>query len=103
MQTQPTTTELHDRIERLTPVPDAVPVHERSKRERSSFTVDFADASPHGSVEVRFGLDAVANVWVASYLEAETGEVVQTVPATRVMHQLAELRSLWERSVDRRA
>ena len=103
MHTQPTTTELHDRVDRLTPVPDAVPVHERSKRERSSFTVDFADASPHGSVEVRYGLDPVANVWVASFLDAETGEVVKTVPGTRVMHQLAELRALWERSVDRRA
>jgi uncharacterized FlaG/YvyC family protein len=103
VHTQPTTTELHDRIDRLTPVPDAVPVHERSKRERSSFTVDFADASPHGSVEVRYGLDPIANVWVASFLDADTGEVVKTVPATRVMHQLAELRSLWERSVDRRA
>ena len=78
-------------------------VHERSKRERSAFTVEFADASPHGSVEVRYGLDPVANVWVASFLDAETGEVVKTVPGTRVMHQLAELRSLWERSVDRRA
>ncbi len=103
MQTQPTTTELHDRIDRLTPVPDAGPVHERSKRERGSFTVDFADASPHGSVEVRYGLDPIANVWVASFLDGDTGEVVKTVPATRVMHQLAELRSLWERSVDRRA
>jgi uncharacterized FlaG/YvyC family protein len=42
-------------------------------------------------------------VWVASFLDADTGEVVKTVPATRVMHQLAELRSLWERSIDRRA
>ncbi len=60
---------------------------------RSAFTVDFADASPHGDVEVRYGLDPVANVWVASFLDENTGEVVKTVPATRVMHQLAELRS----------
>jgi uncharacterized FlaG/YvyC family protein len=102
VHTQPTT-ELTDRIDRLTPVPDAAAVHERSKRERTAFTVDFADASPHGAVEVRYGLDPVANVWVASFLDADTGEVVKTVPATRVMHQLAELRALWERSIDRRA
>jgi uncharacterized FlaG/YvyC family protein len=54
-------------------------------------------------VEVRYGLDPIANVWVASFLDADTGEVVKTVPATRVMHQLAELRSLWERGIDRRA
>ena len=102
MQTQPTT-ELSDRTDRLTSVPDAARVHERSKREGSAFTVDFADASPHGAVEVRYGLDPVANVWVASFLDAKTGEVVKTVPATRVMHQLAELRSLWERRIDRRA
>ncbi len=103
MHTQPTITELTDRTDRLTSVPDVVGVHERSQRERSAFTVDFADASPHGAVEVRYGLDPVANVWVASFLDAETGEVVKTVPATRVMHQLAELRALWERGVDRRA
>jgi hypothetical protein len=41
-------------------------------------------------------------VWVASFLDEKTGEVVKTVPATRVMHQLAELRSIWER-IDRHA
>ena len=102
MQTQPTT-ELTDRIDRLAPVPDAVAVRERRKREGNAFSVDFADASPHGAVEVRYGLDPIANVWVASFLDAATGEVVKTVPATRVMHQLAELRSLWERGIDRRA
>jgi uncharacterized FlaG/YvyC family protein len=100
VQTQPTT-ELTDRIDRPTPV--AVAIHERAERARSAFTVDFADASPHGAVEVRYTLDPVANVWVASFLDADTGEVVKTVPGTRVMHQLAELRSLWERSIDRRA
>ncbi len=97
------TAELTDRIDRLTPVPDAVEVKQRPKREGSAFSVDFADASPHGAVEVRYGLDPVANVWVASFLDAATGEVVKTVPGTRVMHQLAELRSLWERSIDKRA
>jgi uncharacterized FlaG/YvyC family protein len=103
VQTQPTITELTDRTDRLTPVPDVVAVHGRSKREHSAFTVEFADASPHGTVEVRYGLDPVANVWVASFLDTETGEVVKTVPGTRVMHQLAELRALWERGIDRRA
>jgi uncharacterized FlaG/YvyC family protein len=103
VHTQPTTTEPIDRADRLTPVPGVSAVDERSKRERSAFTVDFADASPHGAVEVRYGLDPVANVWVASFLDADTGEVVKTVPATRVMHQLAELRALWERGIDRRA
>ena len=103
MQTQPTSTVPPDRTDHLTSVPAAGGVHERSTRERSAFTVDFADASPRGAVEVRYGLDPVANVWVASFLDADTGEVVKTVPATRVMHQLAELRSLWERGADRRA
>ena len=103
MQTQPTTTALPDRADYLTSVPAAAGVPERSTRERSTFTVDFADASPRGAVEVQYGLDPVANVWVASFLDAVTGKVVKTVPATRVMHQLAELRALWERGEDRRA
>lgn len=104
MQTQPTHVK-SERFDRLTSVPNAVPAPRDDDRdhERSSFTVEFADASPDGPVEVRYALDPVANVWVASFLDADTGEVVKTVPATRVMHQLAELRSLWERSVDRRA
>ena len=57
-----------------------LPVRRAPKRERSAFTVDFADASPHGDVEVRYGLDPIANVWVASFLDADTGEVVKTVP-----------------------
>jgi uncharacterized FlaG/YvyC family protein len=92
-----------DRSDRLTSVPGVADSNARSRRERSAFSVDFADASPHGAVEVRYGLDPVANVWVASFLDADTGEVVKTVPATRVMHQLAELRALWEHSIDRRA
>jgi uncharacterized FlaG/YvyC family protein len=103
VQTQPTT-DSTDRIDRLAPVSRA-PATGEAKRDhgRSAFTVDFPDASPHGDVEVRYALDPVANVWVASFLDEKTGEVVKTVPATRVMHQLAELRSIWERSVDRRA
>ena len=103
MQTQPTTSESPDRTDRLASVPDAVGVRGRPKREGNAFSVDFVDASPHGAVEVRYGLDPIAHVWVASFLDANTGEVVKTVPGTRVMHQLAELRSLWERSIDRRA
>jgi len=103
VQTQPTTDSI-DRVDRLAPVPHvAAPTDPRQDHGRSAFTVDFADASPHGDVEVRYALDPVANIWVASFLDGKTGEVVKTVPATRVMHQLAELRSIWERSIDKRA
>jgi hypothetical protein len=103
VQTQPTT-DLTDRLDRLAPVANAaLPQDPKPEHGRSAFTVDFADAAPHGDVEVRYALDPIANVWVASFLDETTGEVVKTVPATRVMHQLAELRSIWERSIDRRA
>lgn len=103
MQTQPTTDHT-DRVDRLAPVPPVAPARDpKHDPGRGAFTVDFADASPTSDVEVRYALDPVANVWVASFLDEETGEVVKTVPATRVMHQLAELRSIWERHIDRRA
>ena len=87
--------------DRLPPVERAHPV--RHEHRPGSFEVAFGDAAPQASVQVRYGLDPVANVWVASFFDGATGEVVKTVPATRVMHQLAELRAQWERSVDRRA
>jgi hypothetical protein len=103
VQTQPTT-DLTDRVDRLARVPHAPAARDANHDHgHSAFTVDFADASPHGDVEVRYALDPIANVWVASFLDEKTGEVVKTVPATRVMHQLAELRSIWERSIDKRA
>jgi hypothetical protein len=70
--------------------------------DQSSFAVHVSDAVP-GGVEVRYGLDPVANVWVASFFDGSTGEFVKTVPATKVMDQLAELRAIFERSVDRHA
>jgi hypothetical protein len=70
---------------------------------RHSATVAFDDAVPGMAVEVRYGLDPVANVWVASFFDGATGEFVKTVPATKVMHQLAELRAHYERLVDRTA
>jgi hypothetical protein len=68
----------------------------------AAFTVAVQDAVG-ASVDVRYGLDPVTNVWVASFFDAATGELVKSVPATRVMHQLAELRAVYEHSVDRRA
>jgi len=46
------------------------------------------------TVEVRYGLDTVAGVWVAQFFDGVTGEFVKTVPATRVTRQLATLREL---------
>jgi hypothetical protein len=43
------------------------------------------------TIEVHYEFDRVANLWVANLLDADTGEVVRTVPATRILHQLAEL------------
>jgi hypothetical protein len=43
------------------------------------------------SLEVHYEFDRVANRWVANLLDAESGEIVRTVPATRVLHQLAEM------------
>lgn len=108
MQTQ-RITENPERYDRLPPV-ERVPqasAHAPDARDGqasrdTSFAVDVADAGP-GGVEVRYGLDPIANVWVASFFDGSTGEFVKTVPATRVMHQLAELRAIFERSIDKRA
>ena len=106
MQTQRSTESEH--YDRLPPVelaaatkPDGV--DRRGSGRAAGFAVDVADATPAGSVEVRYGLDPVAKVWVASFFDGATGEFVKTVPATKVMHQLAELRAIYERSIDRRA
>jgi uncharacterized FlaG/YvyC family protein len=41
---------------------------------------------------VRYELDVVTHRWVASIMDDSSGEVVRTVPSTRVLHQLAALR-----------
>ncbi len=54
-----------------------------------------ADAPPGpASFEVRYGLDAVANVWVAQFFDGQTGDFVKAVPTTQLQHQLAALREL---------
>ena len=45
----------------------------------------------HRSLDVRYALDEVTNRWVASVVDSTSGEVVRSVPPTRVLHQLAEL------------
>ena len=47
--------------------------------------------------------DLDGKVWVASFIDARTGELIKTVPATKVLHQLAELRAIRERNVDHHA
>jgi hypothetical protein len=44
------------------------------------------------ALSVRYELDVVTHRWIASIMDDRTGEVVQTVPSTRVLHQLAALR-----------
>ena len=44
------------------------------------------------SLSVRYELDVVTHRWVASIVDDSSGEVVRTVPSTRVLHQLAALR-----------
>jgi hypothetical protein len=44
------------------------------------------------SLSVRYELDVVTHRWVASIMDDRSGEVVRTVPSTRVLHQLAALR-----------
>jgi hypothetical protein len=107
VQTQPIP-ENPGRFDRLPPVELTAPAAPEQRRPSQSdgsdpaFAVHVADAVP-GGVEVRYGLDPVANVWVASFFDGSTGEFVKTVPATKVMDQLAELRAIFERSIDRRA
>ena len=43
------------------------------------------------SLSIQYALDDVANIWVAQVLDSESGEVVRTVPSTRLLHQLAEV------------
>jgi uncharacterized FlaG/YvyC family protein len=52
-------------------------------------------------VELHYALDPVANIWVAHVLDGGTGEVIRTVPSTKVLHQLAELQR--QRVIDARA
>jgi hypothetical protein len=52
------------------------------------------------SLEVHYEFDPIANLWVANVLDEDTGEVVRTVPAKRILHQLAEIR---RQRVDARA
>jgi hypothetical protein len=58
-------------------------------RERAS---DAPTPARGTTVEVRYGLDPVASVWVAQLFDGESGEFVKSVPATHVNHQLAALR-----------
>ncbi len=54
-------------------------------------------------VEVRYGLDPLTNVWIAQLFDGESGRLVRSVPATHLMHQLAALRELADRRLDRTA
>ncbi len=102
----PTDYGLHDRLPplectaRARPAPAAlaptVTADRSAARERSAAE---APPPPGDAVEVRYGLDTVANVWVAQFFDGVSGEFVKSVPATRVLHQLAALRSL-DRGVD---
>jgi hypothetical protein len=110
VQTQQTTAVANQSFDRLPPLErtgghsaDAThpPGAERAGSAAATFTVA-VQGSAGASVDVRYGLDPVTNVWVASFFDSATGELVKSVPATRVMHQLAELRAVYERGVDRR-
>jgi uncharacterized FlaG/YvyC family protein len=112
VQTQQTTAVGNQAFDRLPPLERtaAHPAESTTARARAhagrdaaEFTVAIQDAAAGASFDVRYGLDPVTNVWVASFFDAATGELVKSVPATRVMHQLAELRAVYERGVDRRA
>ena len=105
MQAQRATdiSEFPDRITPTGRVHAAAPTHVHGATAtgaHAGFSVEVADATPSRSFEVRYGLDPIANVWVASFFDGATGELVKTVPSTKVMHQLAELRAIHERSVD---
>ena len=106
MQAQRTSeiTDYPDRIAPVERVHEAAQATARAsaRTQAAAFTVQVADATPR-SLEVRYGLDPVANVWVASFIDARTGELIKTVPATKVLHQLAELRAIRERNVDHHA
>jgi hypothetical protein len=111
VQTQPTTTVADQSFDRLPPLErtgghPAAPAPTAARASKAAgaaaFEMSVQDAAG-ASVEVRYGLDPVTNVWVASFFDAKTGELVKSVPATRVMHQLAELRAAFEHGVDRRA
>ncbi len=104
MQAQRATdvSEFPDRITPIERVHAAAQVHAATQA-HAGFSVVVADATPSRTFEVRYGLDPIANVWVASFFDGATGELVKTVPSTKVMHQLAELRAIHERSVDHHA
>ncbi len=106
MQTRPTTPS-PDPVHRSPPgqrsIDDPASAAVDPDAPRHAATVSFGDAVPGLAVEVRYGLDPVANVWVASFFDGSTGEFMKSVPSTKVMHQLAELRAQYERRVDRAA
>ena len=61
---------------------------------RQTFSVRILDPETNTDVEVRYDLDPVGNVWVATFYDSATGSALRSVPASRLVHQLAELRAL---------
>ena len=82
MQTQPTTTALPDRADYLTSVPAAAGVPERSTRERSTFTVDFAQTAGAGTTSGAGSIAAVAGVATRAFTGLVAGSVTITASRT---------------------
>ena len=72
--------------------PHAADVSPDRTAEQAAVTAAVVVGADARSLEVRYALDAVANVWVAHVTDRRTGETLRTVPAMRVLHQLADLR-----------
>jgi hypothetical protein len=59
----------------------------------SAISLPVVGNAPVGpSVSVHYALDQATHRWVASIIDAGSGEVVCTVPSTQLLHVLASLR-----------
>ena len=110
MHANPPNFERQPRFDRLPPLERRLPAPQhpptRPSEQKAGHVEDVSVAvqnAPGADLTVRYAHDPVANVWVAALYNSTSGELVSTVPASRVMDQLAELRADLERSVDRRA
>jgi hypothetical protein len=77
----------------LTAVVPVVPKTPADPASPGAITLPVVGSEPdEPGLSVHYALDQASQRWVASILDARSGEVVCTVPSTQVLHLIAALR-----------
>ncbi len=77
----------------LTPVVPVAPTAPADANAPGAITLPVVASEPGTpGLSVHYALDPATQRWVASILDARSGEVVCTVPSTQVLHLIASLR-----------